>query len=131
MGSPNFNPINPLANPYITNVLDRMTNGKEMRRLLVERQALLASLEATGLAQPATILNFNPVALSLDGGIGFKVPSILDESVDDADRFRVKYEGREYRATVSDGALSKDVHADQGCQGRGWNCAGNLRGKGL
>jgi hypothetical protein len=100
MGSPTFAAINPLANPYITNVLDKMTNGKEMRRLMVERQALLASLEATGLAQPATILNFNPVALSLDGGLGFKVPSILDDSVDDAARFRVKFEGHDYKASV-------------------------------
>ena len=72
-----------------------------MRRLLVERAALLASLEATGQAQPATILNFNPVPLAaLDGGIGFKVPSILDEAVSDEDRLHVKFEGREYKATV-------------------------------
>lgn len=100
MGTPAFSAVNPLANPYVTNILDKMTNGKEMRRLLVERAALLASLEATGLAQPATILNFNPVAAALDGGIGFKVPSILDPSVKDEDRFHVKFEGRDYAASV-------------------------------
>ena len=100
MGSPNFAPSNPMQNQYISNVLDKMTNGKEMRRLAVERQALLTSLKATGLAQPATIINFNPVALGLDGGIGFKVPSILDEAVRDEDRFIYKFEGREYKGTV-------------------------------
>ena len=100
MGSPGFGASNPALNPYINSVLDKMTNGKEMRRLNVERQALLTSLKATGLAQPATILNFNPIPLALDGGVGFKVPSILDDSVNDEDRLRFKYEGREYKATV-------------------------------
>jgi hypothetical protein len=100
MGTPSFAAANPVANLYLANVLDKMQNGKEMRRLAVERQALLTSLKATGLAQPATILNFNPVALALDGGIGFKVPSILDESVLDDNRFFYKFEGREYKASV-------------------------------
>ena len=100
MGTPNFAPSSPMQNPNLANVMDRMTNGKEMRRLFVERQALLTSLKATGLAQPATILNFNPVPLALDGGIGFKVPSIIDEAVLDEDRFRYKFEGREYKASV-------------------------------
>ena len=100
MGSPNFSAANPLQNQYISNVLDKMMNGKEMRRLSIERQALLTSLKVTGLAQPATIINFNPVALGLDGGIGFKVPSIIDEAVRDEDRFIYKFEGREYKGTV-------------------------------
>lgn len=100
MGTPSFVPADPNRNPYISGVLDKMTNGKEMRRLNVERQALLASLKATGLAQPATILNFNPVALGLDGGLGFKVPSIIDEAIKDEDRWTCKYDGREYKASV-------------------------------
>ena len=100
MGSPNFAAANPGANPFISNVLDKMSNGKEMRRLNVERQALLMSLKATGLAQPATILNFNPIPLALDGGLGFKVPSIIDEAVNDDDRRRFKFDGREYKATA-------------------------------
>lgn len=100
MGTPNFAASNPNSNPYISAVLDKMTNGKEMRRLAIDRQALLTSLKATGLAQPATILNFNPVALGLDGGIGFKVPSILDDFVKEEDRFHYKFEGREYKATL-------------------------------
>lgn len=100
MATPNFPAANAMKNPYLANVLDRMTNGAEMRRVSVESQALLMSLRATGLAQPATILNFNPVALALDGGIGFKVPSIIDEVVKDDDRFHYKYEGRTYKATV-------------------------------
>jgi len=100
MGTPNFAAANPSTNPYISSVLDKMTNGAEMRRCNVERQALLTSLKATGMAQPATILNFNPVALGLDGGIGFKVPSILDDAVPTEDRFTYKYDGREYRASV-------------------------------
>lgn len=100
MATPNFPAANAMKNPYLANVLDRMTNGAEMRRVSVESQALLMSLKATGLAQPATILNFNPVALALDGGIGFKVPSIIDEVVKDDDRFHYKYEGRTYKATV-------------------------------
>ena len=55
MGTPNFAPSSPMQNPNLANVMDRMTNGKEMRRLFVERQALLTSLKATGLAQPASI----------------------------------------------------------------------------
>src|SRR5208337_1995593 len=100
MGSPSFRAANPSANPYISSVLDRMTNGKEMRRLHVERDALLLSLKATGLAQPAVIMNLNPVALALDGGVGFKVPSVIDEAVKDEDRRRIRYNCQEYRATV-------------------------------
>ena len=44
MGTPNFAPSSPMQNPNLANVMDRMTNGKEMRRLFVERQALLTSL---------------------------------------------------------------------------------------
>ena len=100
MGTPNFAAANPLVNTALANVMDRMTNGKEMRRLNVEREALLMSLKATGMAQPATIINFNPIALALDGGIGFKVPSIVDESVPENTLFKYKWEGREYKATV-------------------------------
>jgi hypothetical protein len=100
MGTPAFTPVNPMANPELNGWLSRRIDGKAMRALKVEREALLMSLKATGLAQPATILNFNPVPLSLDGGIGFKVPSIVDEAVKDENRFHWKHEGRNYRASV-------------------------------
>jgi hypothetical protein len=89
-----------MANPDLNGWLSRRIDGKSMRALKVEREALLLSLKATGLAQPATILNFNPVPLSLDGGIGFKVPSIVDEAVQENSRFHWKHEGRTYRASV-------------------------------
>ena len=100
MGTPNFAASNPLANQFTLSVLDKMTNGAEMRRVAVERQALVMSLKATGRSQPATILNFNPVPLVLDGGIGFKVPSVIDEAVPDDQRFEYKFEGRIYKASV-------------------------------
>jgi hypothetical protein len=100
MGSPNFAAANPLQNQALNSMMDRMTNGKEMRRLIVEREALLVSLRATGLAQPATILNFNPVPLRLDDAIPFKVPSIIDEAVPEGDRFVYKHLGKEHKATV-------------------------------
>jgi hypothetical protein len=100
MGTPNFSAANPLQNQALNSMMDRMTNGKEMRRLIVEREALLVSLRATGLAQPATILNFNPVPLSLDGAIGFKVPSVIDEAIPDEARLNYEHEGRKYKATV-------------------------------
>ncbi|MGA7885230.1 MAG: hypothetical protein WCA44_05760 [Acidobacteriaceae bacterium] len=100
MGSPAFSAVNPMANPELNGWLSRRIDGKAMRALKVEREALLMSLKATGLAQPATIINFNPVPLSLDGGIGFKVPSIVDEAVRDENRFHYKHDGRSYRASV-------------------------------
>ncbi len=100
MGSPNFAQVNPMAHPDLNGWLSRRLDGKAMRALKIERDALLLSLKATGLAQPATILNFNPVALGLDGGIGFKVPSILDEAVNEEDRFVYKMGGVTYKASV-------------------------------
>ena len=100
MGSPSFSAVNPMANPELNGWLSRRIDGKGMRALKVERETLLMSLKATGLAQPATILNFNPVPLSLDGGIGFKIPSIVDESVKEENRFHCKHDNRTYRASV-------------------------------
>lgn len=100
MGSPSFSAVNPAANPELNGWLSRRIDGKSMRALKIEREALLLSLKATGLAQPATILNFNPVPLALDGGIGFKVPSVSDESVIEENRFHCKYQGRAHRASV-------------------------------
>ena len=100
MGDPSFAPVNPMANPELNGWLSRRIDGKAMRALKVERDALLMSLKATGMAQPATILNFNPVPLRLDGGIDFKVPSIVDDAVQDEDRFMYKMDGRTYKASV-------------------------------
>lgn len=88
--------MNPNLQQWLTNRVD----GKAMRRLKVERESLIASLKATGTANPATILNFNPVALSLDGGIGFKVPSCVDTFIKKDDQFRCRFNGREYVASI-------------------------------
>lgn len=101
MADPIFAPANPSANPDLRQWLERRIDGNSMRKLKLEREALALSLKATGLAQPATIINFNPVPLAVDGGLAnFKVPSIIDKSVRDTDRIRVKYKGRDYRGTI-------------------------------
>ena len=100
MGTPSFAASNPGANQFLREYLLNRIDGKAMRALKIERESLVASLKATGQARPATILNFNPVALRLDGGIGFKVPSVIDPVVKTEDMYICKYKGREYRATV-------------------------------
>jgi hypothetical protein len=102
MGSPTFASINPMDNPNIAEYLgnQRRVEGRSMKALRIERESLLASLKATGQAQPATILWFNPVAGSLDGGIGLKLRSINDPHVLEDDQVTYKYRGRTYKAVV-------------------------------
>ena len=102
MGSPTFASINPMDNPNIAEYLgiQRRMEGRSMKALRIERESLLASLKATGQAQPATILWFNPVAGSLDGGIGLKLRSINDPHVLEDDQVTYKYRGRTYKAVV-------------------------------
>jgi hypothetical protein len=100
MGTPTFAASNPGGNQFLREYMTNRIDGKAMRALKIERESLIASLKATGQAQPATILNFNPVALRLDGGINFKVPSIIDRVVREEDMFQCTYKGRKYRATV-------------------------------
>jgi len=100
MAEPQFDVVAPGANPAIQQYLSGRKDGNSMRALKVERDSLIASLRSTGQARPATILNFNPVALRLEGGINFKVPSVIDESVPEESRFKVTYKGRTYKASV-------------------------------
>jgi hypothetical protein len=102
MGSPNFAQVNPNDNPHIRDYMKAQAavEGRSMQALRIERESLLASLKATGQAQPATILWFNPVAGSLDGGINLKVRSINDPHVLEDDIATFKYAGRTYKAVV-------------------------------
>lgn len=100
MSEPQFQSANVSENPSLQQWLSNRVDGKAMRRLKIARESLLASIKATGQAQPATILNFNPVALRLDGGINFKVPSIIDSFVKAEDQFIFPYRGRKFRASI-------------------------------
>lgn len=123
MPDPDFAVVSPQQNQSIREFISNRLNGKAMDKLKKETVSLLRSLEANGLAKPATVLNFNPIALVLDGGLApYKVPSIIDEFVNDADRFKVSYKGREYKATVftirypKAFPLIRDVHVKDGVE---------------
>lgn len=97
-----FNPsvVAPGQNPFLAQYMANRIDGKSMRALRVEREALIMSLKATGQAQPATILNFNPVTLRLDGGIEFSVPTFWNKAVPDKEVLTFKYRGKGYKATA-------------------------------
>jgi hypothetical protein len=100
--TPNFQSINPMDNENIAQYLRAQSkiDGRSMKALKVERESLLASLKATGQAQPAVIVWLNPVAGHLDGGIFLKLRSINDPQVLEEDRRVFKYNNREYKATI-------------------------------
>lgn len=100
MGSPTFAASNPGLNPHLASYLANRIDGKSMRALKIERDALLMSLKATGQAQPATILNFNPLPLRMDGGIEFSVPSFNSPAVPDKEKLKFTYKNRDYFATA-------------------------------
>jgi len=100
MASPNFQSINPEINEHIKAYFasQRRHEGRSMKAYSVKREALALSLKATGQAQPASILWFNPVAGRLDGGIPHKLRSINDPYIPEEDLLTFKYQNREYRA---------------------------------
>lgn len=96
-----FNDSSPAAASLIQNYLrTRQVNGREQRAYALKRQSLIESLKATGVAKPATILNFNPIALRMDGGYAIKIPSVIDPAVKEEERVALSYKGRSYRASV-------------------------------
>ena len=123
MGTPTFAASNPGQNQFLREYLTNRIDGKAMRALKVERESLIASLKATGQAQPATIMNFNPVPLRLDGGINFKVPSIIDRAVLEADEFTCSYKGRKYRGDSAYHQRADRLPVHQGCE-EGGGCRG-------
>jgi hypothetical protein len=98
MGSPSFG-LTGGSNPFINEYLKNRIDGKSMRALKIEREALSMSLKAQGIAKPATILNFNPLMLRLDGGVEFSVPTFRWEGYPQKEIIPLKYKGKDYRAT--------------------------------
>lgn len=92
--------INISQNPNTSDYLAKKIDGKQMRALALKRITMQHRLRITGQAKPATILNFNPCALRLEGGIPYKVPSIVDPAVHDAFKAKFSYAGKTYKATL-------------------------------
>lgn len=90
----------PTINPHAADYLKAKIDGKSMRALALKRIATIQKLKANKEARAATILNFNPVPLRLEGGIPFKVPSMIDQGQPDEFLMRVEYGGREYKAAI-------------------------------
>lgn len=92
----------PMINPGAYAYMERRTgvNGKQQKALAIQTESLKAQLRVNGTARPATVLNCNPVALRLEGGITYKVPSIMDESVPDGQRLKFIYKGKSYKCSV-------------------------------
>ena len=68
--------IRTLPNPE---VLEKHHNGKSMRALQIEKRSVHERLVAEGRLHPATIVNFNPIALDLGHAlIPYKVPASTD-----------------------------------------------------
>jgi hypothetical protein len=91
--------ISTLANPHANEYLAKKIDGVQMRALNLKRLTLQQKLRHNGQAKPATVLNFNPCALRLEGGITFKVPSIVDPAVPEDLKMEFSYAGRKYKAT--------------------------------
>lgn len=93
--------MTPVINPGTYAYMERRqgANGKQQKALALKRESLLAALRANGTAKEATVLNFNPVPLRLEGGISYKVPSVTDESVPPQARLKFKYKGKEFPCT--------------------------------
>jgi hypothetical protein len=91
----------PTINPHAANYLKSKVDGVQMRALQLKRIAAIQKTNATGVAKPATIINFNPVPLVLEGGLAnFKVPSIIDPAVADDQRIRLEYKGKTYKGSL-------------------------------
>lgn len=98
---PEFNVINPNANPNIAEYINKQINGRQMKALALKRITEIQRLRAQGRAKPASILNFNPVPLRLESGLPVgKVPSIIDPSIPDDRKLEFEYKSRKYKATI-------------------------------
>lgn len=124
---PTFEPQHLHTNPNIYRYVNQMTDGVQARALALKRVSTIASLKATGIAKTASICNFNPVCLRIEGGLNYKVPaareqlvevlgdgivernvpgipykipSTVDEAVRDDLKLEFPYNGRIYRASI-------------------------------
>lgn len=103
-----FQEVSPAANPNIAAFMEQRrngVNGRQQKALALKRMAVIQAAKASGTAKPATILNFNPVALRLEGGLPYKVPSIVDQGVPEDLKLKFLYKGKTYRAhllTITD-----------------------------
>jgi hypothetical protein len=114
------------TNPNIHRYVNQMTDGVQARALALKRISTIASLKATGIAKTASICNFNPVCLRIEGGINYKVPagkeqvievlgdgiverdlrfeakvpSMVDPSVPESLKLEFPYQGRRYKASI-------------------------------
>lgn len=104
MEEPDFPSLSVMQNPGMREYMERRQgiNGKSQRLLALETLSLRQSLKATGIAKPASVLNFNPVALRLEGGLSEKVPSVVDPSVAPKMKHRLVYKAKEYSYTLLD-----------------------------
>src|ERR1700722_10370515 len=97
-----FREASVMDNPGLREYMARRTgiNGKQQKALAVKRISTMQRVKASGVAKDATVLNFNPVPLREEGGINYKVPSIIDPSIPEDVRMKFTYKGKEYRASL-------------------------------
>jgi hypothetical protein len=88
------------ANPNIQAHVKKMTDGRLARALALKRVSKQASLRATGIAKPASIVNFNPVPLRMESGIQGKIPSAIDPAVAEERRVEIEYNSRRYKGSL-------------------------------
>lgn len=101
MSDIDFQEVSPAANPNIAAFVAQRRgsiDGRQQKALQLKRKSMLQAAAASGTAKPATILNFNPVPLRLEGGLPYKVPSIVDSFVPEDLKLKVHYKGKIYRA---------------------------------
>lgn len=73
-------PLQQLA-PEARAMMLRATTSRSQRRIQEDIETIRRQLEASGMLRPATIVNFNPVPLALDGLIRVTVPPAGHSSV--------------------------------------------------
>lgn len=97
-----FETVSPVANQAAASYVQQRqgVKGRQMAALGIKMESLKARLKANGTAQPATILNFNPVPLRLEGGLPYKVPSVIDPAVAEDRKLQFTYRGRPYRCSL-------------------------------
>lgn len=100
MSSMNFNIINVLENPHGREILNKRVEGRQMKALGLKRITEIQRMKALGICKPASIINLNPVALRLEGGVQGKVPSVIDPAVNQDSKLEFAYKGKLFRATI-------------------------------
>jgi hypothetical protein len=92
-------PLTPVLALNLQQEMQARNNGRAMAALHLEMVSQRQSIEASGQLHPATVLNFNPIPLRIEGNIDMTVPPCNDPIRQANQRLAIEFNGRVHQAS--------------------------------